>query len=83
VPAIVRRFLERTSEGYVGRDLGLDVWLFAFDQEKDLKKLAPAVVSMSQDRDATMQKVAKARACVESRQRETMGVLNDCSPVLR
>ncbi|MEI7729290.1 MAG: polysaccharide pyruvyl transferase family protein [Verrucomicrobiota bacterium] len=68
VPAIVCRFQEQTSKGFMWRDIGLNEWLFDFDQEDDLKKLAPAVLAMLKDREATAAKVEKARAFVRQRQ---------------
>jgi polysaccharide pyruvyl transferase WcaK-like protein len=75
VPAIVCRFKEQTSKGYMWEDIGLGDWLFDLDKEEDHKRIVPTVLDMATNRAAAMDKVAKARAFVEKRQRETMGYL--------
>lgn len=73
--AIVCRFLEQTSKGLMWRDIGLGDWLLDFDNEDDLARLEPLVLSLLRDPEATRTKIAAARALVERRQMETMAVL--------
>lgn len=75
VPAIVCRFAEQTSKGFMWRDIGLGEWLFDLDNEQDLPRITPTVLAMAGDLPAAKAKAAKARAFVEQRQRETMAVL--------
>lgn len=75
VPAIVCRFAEQTSKGIMWRDIGLGDWLFDFDQAEERQRLAPAVLAMAKHAEAAKAKVAKARAFVEQRQRETMAAV--------
>ncbi|MCA9248595.1 MAG: polysaccharide pyruvyl transferase family protein [Planctomycetales bacterium] len=75
VPAIVCRFKEQTSKGFMWRDIGLGDWLFDLDNPADHDRIVPAVLDMVQNRDAARERVASARALVERRQRETMAVL--------
>jgi len=75
VPAIVCRFAEQTSKGVMWRDIGLGEWLFDFDNDEEIKGLVPAVLAMAKNPEAAKAKVAKARAFVEQRQRETMSVV--------
>lgn len=75
VPAIVCRFAEQTSKGVMWRDIGLGDWLFDFDQAEERQQLVPAVLAMAKHAEAAKAKVAKARAFVEQRQRETMAVV--------
>ena len=75
IPAIVCRFEEQTSKGFMWRDIGLGDWLFDFDTEEDRKKLTPAVLEMIQKPAAAKSRAAQARAFVEQRQRETMAEL--------
>jgi len=72
VPAIVCRFAEQTSKGFMWRDIGLGEWLFDFDREEDLKRLTPAVLDMATNPAAAQARVAKAQAFLDVRQRETM-----------
>ncbi|NLT70497.1 MAG: polysaccharide pyruvyl transferase family protein [Verrucomicrobiaceae bacterium] len=75
VPAIVCRWAEQTSKGYMWEDIGLGEWLFDFDKEEDLARLPDAVLAMAKDPDAARAKAAEGRRFVEKRQRETMAVL--------
>jgi len=75
VPAIVCRFAEQTSKGVMWRDIGLGEWLFDFENDEEIKGLVPAVLAMAKNPEAAKAKVAKARAFVEQRQRETMSVV--------
>jgi polysaccharide pyruvyl transferase WcaK-like protein len=75
IPAIVCRWAEQTSKGYMWRDIGLQDWLFDFDNEDDVKRLPGAVLAMAKDAAAAKEKAATAKQFVEQRQRETMQVL--------
>ncbi len=75
IPAIVGRFQEQTSKGYMWRDIGLGDWLFDFDQEEEIGRFVPAVLAMIKDPAAAKTKVAQARAVVLQRQQETMAVV--------
>jgi polysaccharide pyruvyl transferase WcaK-like protein len=73
--AIVCRFAEQTSKGFMWRDIGLGDWLLDFDDAQDLDRLEPLVLSLLRDRQTAQERVAKARAFVEQRQRDTMAVV--------
>lgn len=75
IPAIVCRWAEQTSKGFMWRDIGLNDWLFNLDDEADVKRIVPAVLAMASDPAAAKARAARARAFVERRQRETMHVL--------
>ncbi len=75
VPAIVCRWAEQTSKGLMWRDIGLDDWLFDFDQESERRKLAPAVLSMISDPAAAKSQVLRAQKIVTDRQKATMQIL--------
>lgn len=80
VPAIVCRFDEQTSKGYMWQDIGLDDWLFDHDSPTDQSKIVPAVLEMVTNTDAAQTKAAKAQAFVRQRQSETMRVLRQRLP---
>jgi hypothetical protein len=80
VPAIVCRFAEQTSKGFMWRDIGLGDWLFDFDQEADIRRLVPAVLALARDPAAARARVAQAQAFVQQRQRATMTVLQKSLP---
>lgn len=75
IPAIVCRWSEQTTKGYMWEDIGLGEWLFDFDQEEDVKRLPGAVLAMAKDPAMAKETAAKGRAFVEQRQRETMAVV--------
>jgi polysaccharide pyruvyl transferase WcaK-like protein len=77
IPAIVGRFAEQTSKGFMWRDIGLGDWLFDFDQEAELARYVPVVLAMAKNPAAAKAKAAKARRFVEQRQRATMRFLRD------
>jgi polysaccharide pyruvyl transferase WcaK-like protein len=75
IPAIVCRWSEQTTKGFMWRDIGLKDWLFDFDNENDIQQLPETVVLMAKDPIAAKEKVKKAKAFVEQRQHDTMGIL--------
>jgi polysaccharide pyruvyl transferase WcaK-like protein len=75
VPAIVCRWKEQTSKGFMWRDIGLGDWLFDFDNAADVKRMPAVVLALAKDPAAAKEKAAKARQFVEQRQRETMEIL--------
>jgi hypothetical protein len=75
VPAIVCRFEEQTSKGFMWRDIGLNDWLFDMDNPDDVARITPTVMSLITDRDAALQRVRQAQSIVTTRQRETMAVV--------
>ncbi|WP_430453723.1 polysaccharide pyruvyl transferase family protein [Rhodopirellula europaea] len=75
IPAIVCRFEEQTSKGYMWEDIGLGDWLFDLDSETDRNRIVPTVLHMANDLGAAKAKADEARRFVEKRQRETMAVL--------
>ncbi|OAI56563.1 polysaccharide pyruvyl transferase [Verrucomicrobiaceae bacterium SCGC AG-212-N21] len=79
VPAVVCRFAEQTSKGFMWRDIGLGDWLFDLDKEDELKRVAPTVLAMAKDPAAAKAKAAKAREFVQKRQRETMEIVGRAS----
>lgn len=75
VPAIVCRWAEQTSKGYMWNDIGLQEWLFNLDDESDVQRVPAAVLEMATHPEQARRKAARARDFVQQRQRETMQVL--------
>jgi hypothetical protein len=80
IPAIVCRWAEQTSKGLMWRDIGLGEWLFDLDKEEELQRVVPAVLAMAKDPAAAKAKAGKARAFVQQKQKETMGVVGRSIP---
>lgn len=81
VPAIVCRFKEQTSKGFMWRDIGLSDWLFDLDQPEELARVASAALALAKDPAAAKAKAAKAREFVRERQRATMAILRKAAGV--
>jgi polysaccharide pyruvyl transferase WcaK-like protein len=79
VPAIVCRWAEQTSKGFMWRDIGLNEWLFDLDDEAQLARVAPTVLALAKDPAAAKAKAAKAREVVQQRQREMTAELGKAS----
>ncbi|NOT62129.1 MAG: polysaccharide pyruvyl transferase family protein [Acidobacteria bacterium] len=75
IPAMVGRFAEQTSKGFMWRDIGLGDWLFDFDQEAEIARYVPAVLAMAKNPAAAKKKIVNARKFVAQRQRATMEVI--------
>jgi hypothetical protein len=75
IPAIVCRFFEQTTKGYMWKDIGLSDWLFDMDNEDDIKKIVPAVLSLAKDPKTAEAKAKKARQFVQKRQQDTMMII--------
>lgn len=76
VPAIVCRFAEQTSKGFMWEDIGLKDWLFDLDDEAQVKKIVPTVLELAQDPEASKAKAIEAKKRVEAIQAETMKILS-------
>lgn len=72
VPAIVGRFEEQTSKGWMWRDIGLGEWLFDVDNPSDRQRYPEAVVQMLADPVGSRRRAAAARDRVWRRFRETI-----------
>ena len=77
VPAIVCRFRQQTSKGFMWRDIGLGDWLFNMDEESEIPGIMPAVLEMLTRREESLAKVAKAQEFVRARQTRMAKVLAD------
>ena len=78
IPAIVCRFEEQTSKGFMWRDIGLGGWLFDLDRDDDVRQIVPAVMALAREPAAARAKTERAMTFVRARQRATMDVLRRC-----
>jgi polysaccharide pyruvyl transferase WcaK-like protein len=82
IPALVGRFSEQTSKGFMWRDIGLDKWLFDFDQPEQVNRLTPTVLSMLQNRQETLATVQQAKEFVAQRQKAMVQRLQASVPAV-
>jgi hypothetical protein len=76
IPAVVCRFYEQSTKGFMWRDIGLNEWLFDMDEPAQVARLVPTVLAIAQNPAAAKQKALKARAYVQKRQKETMQIVS-------
>ena len=81
IPAIVCRFKEQTTKGFMWKNIGLGDWLFDLDQPDELARVASTALALAKDPAAAKAKAAKAREFAQQRQRETMAILRKAATV--
>jgi polysaccharide pyruvyl transferase WcaK-like protein len=77
IPAIVCRWAEQTSKGFMWKDIGLGDWLFDFDDEAQVAKLPEAVASMASNPAQSKAKAEKARDFALGQQAVAMKTLRE------
>ena len=75
IPAVVCRFYEQSTKGYMWRDIGLNEWLFDMDIPEDVERVVPTVLAIAKNPAAAKEKAMKALSFVEKRQTETISIL--------
>ena len=80
IPALVGRFAEQTSKGFMWRDIGLGDWLFDLDQPGEGDKISSVLLEMLRNKTDSAAKVAAAREVVQARQAATMAMLKSALP---
>jgi hypothetical protein len=77
IPAIVCRWAEQTTKGFMWQDIGLGDWLFDMDVAAEREKVASAALRLVQEREWALQNVQNAKEFVEKRQFATMQSLRN------
>lgn len=75
IPAIICRFKEQTSKGFMWKDIGLSEWLFDHDLDEAEKGLTPAVLAIVKDQATARAKALKGKAVADARMKRMMDVL--------
>jgi polysaccharide pyruvyl transferase WcaK-like protein len=75
VPAVVCRFAEQTTKGFMWNDIGLESWLFDHDSPGDRERIVPTVLDIAKHPEIAREKAIRAKSFVEKRQKETMEIL--------
>ena len=75
IPALLGRFKEQTSKGYMWYNIGLEDWFFDSDNEEQMARLTSTVISLVNDRKGAKKKTIKAKLFVEKKQKESMKIL--------
>ena len=77
IPALLVRWEEQSSKGYMWETIGLQDWLFDFDKEADIQRYVPAVLDIAKNPNKAKAKAKKARKVVEEKQKQTMKVVEE------
>ena len=75
IPAIVVRWEEQSSKGIMWKDIGLGEWLFDFDNEDDIQRFVPTVLSMAIHTVDAKAKATKAKDHVTKTMKESMKII--------
>lgn len=75
IPAIVCRYKEQTSKGFMWKDIGLGEWLFDHDLDEAEKGLTPAVLAIANDPATAKAKALKGKAVADDRMKRMMDAL--------
>jgi len=78
IPAVLGRFEEQTSKGYMWVNIGLKDWFFDSDKPDQMDRLTSTVVSLAKDPKAARRMTMKANELVEKKQVETMQIVRNC-----
>lgn len=70
IPAIVCRWEEQTTKGYMWNDIGLGEWLFNMDVKEERQKIVPAVLDMALNNEEAKSKAINAAKFVEDHYKE-------------
>ncbi|PSR52716.1 polysaccharide pyruvyl transferase family protein [Adhaeribacter arboris] len=79
IPAIVGRWEEQSSKGYMWQDIGLGEWLFDFDKEAEVKQFVPTVLALAKDTQAAKAKAKKARQLTQTMHKNALQDLEKVS----
>ncbi len=75
IPAIVCRYKEQTTKGFMWKDIGLSEWLFDHDFDEAQKGLTPAVLAIVNDPSTAKAKALEAKGVADGRMKRMMDVL--------
>lgn len=81
VPALLGRFREQTSKGFMWKDIGLSEWFFDSDSKFDMEQLVPRVLELAQDPDKAKKRALTAKSVIDRRIAQTMRVLRSELPL--
>lgn len=72
IPALVGRFAEQTTKGFMWSDIGLGDWLFDLDVPEDVARLPQAVLDVALAPDTARTRAAAVREVVRGLHRDMM-----------
>lgn len=79
IPAIVCRWAEQSSKGFMWSDIGLGEWLFDLDLPDAAARVAPTVLALARDPAGAREKAARAHDLVNCRFEETLRAVSSAA----
>lgn len=75
IPAIVCRWMEQSTKGYMWKDIGLAEWLFDLDQAEDRDGVVSAVLNLAINNNEARSKALAAKIRVDQLHKEMTAVV--------
>ena len=76
IPAVVCRWKEQTSKGYMWKDIGLSEWLYDTDEGIDINDLSENILKFVTNQNESQEKAKKANNLVKKYYSEIMKEIN-------
>jgi hypothetical protein len=73
IPALLGRFREQTTKGFMWKDIGLSDWYFDSDSKFDMDRLTAAVLELANDPQGCIKRAKKAQNYVNSLNQKCVG----------
>jgi polysaccharide pyruvyl transferase WcaK-like protein len=75
IPALLGRYEEQTSKGYMWYNIGLGDWFFDSDKPEQMQQLNATILSVIKNKKEAKQKTLKAKALVDAKLKNAIEVL--------
>jgi hypothetical protein len=73
IPALLGRFREQTTKGFMWKDIGLSDWYFDSDSKFEMERLTAAVLELANDSQGCIKRARKAQNYVNSLNQKCIG----------
>jgi hypothetical protein len=73
IPALLGRFSEQTTKGFMWKDIGLSDWYFDSDSKFDMDRLTEAVLELANEPQECIVRAKKAQDYVNSLNQKCIG----------
>jgi len=77
IPALLGRFSEQTTKGFMWKDIGLSDWYFDSDSKFDMDRLTAAVLELANEPQECIERAKKAQDYVNSLNQKCIGKLEE------
>ena len=77
IPALLGRFREQTTKGFLWKDIGLSDWFFDSDSKFDMDRLTAAVLELANDAQEFIKRAKKGQGYVNTLNQKCVGILEE------